>query len=520
MNFSSLLSQIKKDYSIQGIFYTSEFFEIDGEKKLYHFLKSLHRDRFEHDERIVIVQDCDDEYEYPDLPGKFISCLQQSAAKIDISNFFFLVVTANKKIDVELEQSRKLYSTDQLPIQHRLIQGKYHKKNKTSRDTFCVLPWMHLYIGPNGDMLPCCQGNQKFPIGNVNDSSIDSIIKSQQYNAIRSNMLKGVQVKECSRCWMLEDLGLPSARSEHNRRWKHLNIPTNKDGIIAQFTPAYLDIRLSNICNLKCRICSDYYSSAIAEENRQLYRKNIKVSNRSERRTTIEEILKYLPSGEKIYFAGGEPLLSVEHYEILNKLIECKNTDIEIVYNTNFSTLTFKKHDVLSLWQRFSKIKICASLDAMGNVAEYVRHGTVWQQIEENFQRVKRECAVDFTVTSTVGLMNAANLLDFQKNWHGRGLLHISKFSIVTMISPDFLTLQVLPSHHKEALSKKIIDHVKWCQENNALSLAEQWEHAVKYMFERDSSHLVEEFRKHTNILDKFRNESFKLTFPEYQDLI
>ena len=36
---------------------------------------------------------------------------------------------------------------------------------------------------------------------------------------------------------------------------------------------------------------------------------------------------------EKIYFAGGEPLLAAEHYEILNALISCGNTDLEITYN-------------------------------------------------------------------------------------------------------------------------------------------------------------------------------------------
>jgi hypothetical protein len=116
--------------------------------------------------------------------------------------------------------------------------------------------------------------------------------------------------------------------------------------------------------------------------------------------------------------------------------------------------------------------------------------------------------------------MNAKSLIEFQRHWHEQKILDISKFSITIMITPAFLTLRVLPYHHKQRLSKLMLDHINWCISKNAIGLATQWENAVKYMLDQDDSHHLEEFQKVTKNLDYHRQESFALVFPEYCDLL
>jgi radical SAM protein with 4Fe4S-binding SPASM domain len=479
----------------------------------------LHKSEFQPTERLVFVQDCADVYDYNDLPGKVITQLQKYASQIDISNFFIIVISGNEFINQELEQVRQLYSNDSCTIQSITVNDLKYQSIENTQDTFCVLPWMHLYVGPDGNVLPCCVADQKFPMGNIKKQSIESILKSNQFVALRENMLNNRRSKECNYCYAKEDVGSGSARKYHNQQW-HVSNPT---AVIEKFNPVYLDIRLNNICNLKCRMCSSYFSSAIlAEENKLFDVKNKKSILTPQQRTiALDEILEYACYAEKIYFAGGEPLLCKEHYDILQQLIDCKNTNLKITYNTNFTTLQYQNFNVLELWKKFSNITIGASLDAEGSVAEYVRHGTVWKDIENNLSMLKIHCPhVKFTVTSTVGFLNIESLIELQKRWHNNSILDLDNFSLSVMISPAHMTASVLPIHHKNRMEPMIFQHIAWCQQQGAESLANQWNDVLNYMWSQDDSHHLGEFKRLTNITDQNRKESFVKTFPEYSDLI
>ena len=523
--FQNAITNQQTLYDTVGPYYLSNFYQPNGEKHLHNFLTSVYQAKYHTNFRILIVQDCADQYDYADLPGRAICALQKYASQIDISNFFILVITGNKNISVELEQVQKLYSTDSFSMSSHVIEGTEYTVTHKTQDTFCVLPWMHLYVGTDGNVLPCCAADHQHPMGNIEEHSVDNIVKSSAFNQLRKNMLSGSRSKECSRCYAQEDAGLQSARLDHNSRWKNLTQDNlNKDGSIDKFDPVYLDIRLNNICNLKCRMCSGYFSSAIAQEEVALFGKTESMQSSlklQQRNLGLKEIIEFIPTAEKIYFAGGEPLLTAEHYKILDALIACGNTDLEITYNTNFTTLTYQGRSVLDLWTQFSNIKIGASLDAKGAVAEYVRHGTNWSIIESNLELVKSQCPhVDFTVTSTVGLLNVNSLIELQQRWHNTKKLDISKFFQTVMIGPDHLTVSALPLEHKQRLHQQIKDHMAWCNKNGAEILAEKWKNVLTYMWSQDNSHVMSEFKRLTNTIDQYRNESLADILPELKNLI
>jgi radical SAM protein with 4Fe4S-binding SPASM domain len=512
-------------YDTVGPYYLSNFYQPGGDKHLHDFLTSVYQDKYKNNFRILIVQDCLDKYDYADLPGLAICSLQKHASQLDISNFFILIITGNKNISAELAQVQKLYSTDTYAIQSYVVEGIDYTVRYKTQDTFCVLPWMHLYVGTDGNVLPCCVADHQHPIGNIEEQRVDSILKSPKFNQLRKNMLSGVRSKECGRCYVQEDLGLQSARQSHNNRWKNIKQDNlKKDGSIDKFDPVYLDIRLNNICNLKCRMCSGYFSSAIAQEEVVLFNKKESVQSSlklQQRNLGLKEILEYVPTIEKIYFAGGEPLLTAEHYEILDALIAQDNTNLEITYSTNFTTLNFQGRNVLDLWKQFSNIKIGASLDARDAVAEYVRHGTDWNAIESNLELVKSQCPhVNFTVASTVGLLNVDSLIRLQQDWHNSGTLDILKFSQSIIISPDHLTICALPLEHKHRLEQSINHHIVWCKENNADDLAKQWNDVLNYMWSKDNSHYMPEFKRLTQTMDQYRNESLATSIPELKNLL
>ena len=517
------LPNVYSMYNVVGTIHISTLFKPNGNKIMYKQLELLRKDKYDPTDRIVVVYDCADRYSYTDLPGDGLVCLQKYLTQLDITNCFVLIVSSNKNIANECKKVKELYSTDENSIECIYVDGITTPSAPVDvRDTFCVLPWMHLYIGPDGNVLPCCVADQKYPIDNIRNNSVDSILKSKSFDQLRKNMLSNQPSKECSYCYAKEDANFYSPRKMANKRWKHLtNLELNRNGTITKINPVYLDIRLNNICNLKCRMCSGYFSSSIAAEENKIF--NIKNNNlhNQERKTELVEIISYLPSAEKIYFAGGEPLITPEHYEILNALIKCNNTNLEIFYNTNFTKLNFRDISVTKLWSKFTNIKIGASLDAIGKVAEYIRAGTVWEEIEQNLARIKQEAPhVNFTVTSTVGFMNVTSLIELQRTWHDNQILDISKFSLSATISPDHMTICILPNHHKLCLDKLINEHIKWCSDNNAVLLASQWNNVLQYMWSADYSHHLTEFKRITNLLDGHRGESFVDVFPEFKDLI
>ena len=77
----------------------------------------------------------------------------------------------------------------------------------------------------------------------------------------------------------------------------------------------------------------------------------------------IEPLLEHV---EHIYFAGGEPLIMDEHYQVLDYFVKHQKFDVEISYNTNFSVMKFKGRDIMRIWDQFKNVRVGASLDASG----------------------------------------------------------------------------------------------------------------------------------------------------------
>ena len=398
---------------------------------------------------------------------------------------------------------------------------------KIPHDRFCVLPWISLEASPIGTVRPCCLADDELVDDSGNKFNLATAEFSQIQNSnsmrlLRQEFIDGKQPKTCRKCWREERAGRTSKRMHTLDRLKHM-LPDQT--WTADAKPLmFVDLKLGNICNLKCRMCSGYFSSAIAQEEKELFGSNVAVNSAlrlQQRKSSLTEILEYLPFAENIYFAGGEPLLAAEHYAILNALIACGNTELAISYNTNFTTLTYQNISVLDIWKHFSNINIGASLDAIGPVAEYVRHGTKWITIESNLELVKTRCPhINFTVTSTVGLLNVSSLIDLQKTWHIDKILDLSKFSLSVMISPEHLIVSTLPIEHKKRLDTLIKNHIAWCQNEGNNKLADQWLDVLNYMWSEDHSHHLAEFKRLTTLFDVHRKELLAEIIPDLKALI
>ncbi len=311
--------------------------------------------------------------------------------------------------------------------------------------SFCILPWVHLQLNPDGEVIPCCRNADDTSFGATRESSLPEIWNGEAVRKMRLEMLAGKVPSACADCVRRESWGERSLRHEMNERFAAFRPrveETLPDGTLPAGGPVYLGLRLSNLCNFKCRSCSAQWSSGIAQE-----RGDVRPTRAFELDgDAVKWLEPALGSLEQIYFAGGEPLLHDDHYRVLEFLLKAGRKDVELLYNTNLSKLSHKGWSATELWSRFRRVTIMASLDAVGERAETLRKGTRWSEIESCFAELRRSVPhAHFVVFPTVSAINAFHLPEAILRWAELGMINESKDLRVNLVTiPSHLSLRAL----------------------------------------------------------------------------
>jgi len=391
-----------------------------------------------------------------------------------------------------------------------------------------MLPWVHLHITPTGLTAPCCIATTESDpeIDNINGKTIQSAVNSDKMNTIRKNMLKGVLSKECTTCHVHEQQNVHSTRQVMNKdlsAYYDSTVPnTNSDGSLDDFKMHYFDIRFSNICNFKCRTCGPDYSSQWGIEKNKP--KVIHIDNGKGK--ILEEVIAQVPNIKIAYFAGGEPLITEEHYVILEEMIRTGAAkDIQLKYNTNASNLKYKDKDLLSLWKHFDKgVIVDASIDHYGTRAEYIRHGTNWATVEENIKLLRTLPHVSLRMNTVLSVFNVLTIGDFYEYLISNDLYNNKDmgYLVYNMISPAYLACHILPPEYKTISRDSIMRAISLLVTNKFnMSRIVQLRHAYTWSKTYDTwdTH-KDEFKSEINRLDALRNEDFRKTFPELAGLL
>ena len=332
------------------------------------------------------------------------------------------------------------------------------KQLLTDSKTFCMFPWMHLNVTPLGNVYPCCSSDYTEPFANVKDASLKDIFNNDKMKQLRLDMLAGKESSICTYCYKHEESSPFSFRKyslEHfGKDFDELVTPTSTDGSLPEFRMKYFDVRFSNICNMKCRTCGSEFSSQWAQEMKQHdnVETGYRVINHADNTgKLLDEIKSQVPHMELAYFAGGEPLITEEHYIILEEMIRTgRNSEITLRYNTNMSNLKYKKHNILDLWSRFKRVEISASIDHYGERAEYIRHGTDWGVVESNLKSIRDLDYIDYQYNTVLSVFNYVTLSDFFQYMMDKDLLRKKDMiSIYRALTPEYYASTILPTHLK-----------------------------------------------------------------------
>jgi sulfatase maturation enzyme AslB (radical SAM superfamily) len=235
--------------------------------------------------------------------------------------------------------------------------------------------------------------------------------------------------------------------------------------------------------------------------------------------TQLEPHLDYV---EQVYFAGGEPLLMEEHYNILEELLKRGRRDVRLIYNTNFTHTDLKGRSVFEYWKEFDSVAVGASLDGSGKSAEYIRKGTKWADVVQNREDMLRICPqVDFYISPTLSILNAWHLPDFHKEWVSAGLIRAQDLNVNILQDPLHYRIDIAPAEYKTRLQNRYRDHIdNWLQGTDLLQRATQgFESAIQFMMATDNTHLIDTFWRKTHELDSMRGEVWRDALPELKAL-
>jgi MoaA/NifB/PqqE/SkfB family radical SAM enzyme len=378
---------------------------------------------------------------------------------------------------------------------------------------------------PDSSVIPCCISPYDNIYGSGKNQNLDEIWNSDKFNELRLRMLSGEKNEGCARCYELESSGFRSMRLEMNEYFlKYLPLVnlTKEDGRLDEKKLKYIDIRFSNLCNFKCRGCGPALSSSWYEDHQTLhqYKSNSKKFQSIEINSPQfwKELQVHIPNADVIYFGGGEPLITKEHYDILTLLNNNSLYNIELRYNTNLSTLNYLNYDLTTLWSKFKKISISISIDEIENRAEYFRHGTNWRKIEENIYRlINHHQHIEIFINCTVSIMNVLRIPTIFEYVTSKKFIKSNHFRINLLLDPIELRCDVLPAEIKKLAIIRLKKFIfKYSNSELDLNfLLNEIKSIILFLENEDRSNLVAQFKKHTQTLDQIRNENFIENFPE-----
>lgn len=430
--------------------------------------------------------------------------------------------------------------------------------------TFCPLPFIHIATRPNGDVRLCCTANAsgagecdskeagivQIDGKNVNlrDYTLDQVWNSDFMRQTRLDFLDGKIPPSCTKCFNEESAGIVSKRQWETEVWKErINLNTVVDGMDVDgsmpLTIPYFDLRLGNMCQLSCVMCSPHDSSAWIKQWKLQYPKyNVIELKQDQHWDDRNRDYTWYQKGsfldnmrlqshfiKELYFAGGEPLLIPEHYKILEFMIESGNAkDCVIRYNSN--GLELPEH-LFELWNHFKQVKFNFSIDSVGERNDYIRYPSKWNDVVANLTRlddtpdnvtVNIACAVQalnvLTVSDLVKWKESKNFKKVNLPPYGAGLIGTHLVYL-----PSYLNVRVLPKHLKDRVKKNV---EYFCSRrradnefvNNPYGL-KRWIGLVQYMEAEDWSNKLPMLQDYIQVTDSTRGTNFASVFPELKDL-
>lgn len=256
-----------------------------------------------------------------------------------------------------------------------------------NRKNYCILPFVHTAIESNGDVKACCltppfKTDSGHPF-NLNQHHLNDVFESMDYKKFIASFLQDRRDSKCNTCWSSDDAGSISNRVKFTEWFSGSSMA--QQNYLLDRKLSFLEIKVGNICNLKCRICGPHNSSLAGREAYAIDGQQEDLDHIEKSKwINLDSIWNDLSHLQltSIHIMGGEPLLDRTHIKLLEELVtQGKSREISLWYNTNgtlYPTAFFE------IWKNFKSVLLSVSIDDIGPRFEYQRFPAKWSKVERN----------------------------------------------------------------------------------------------------------------------------------------
>jgi MoaA/NifB/PqqE/SkfB family radical SAM enzyme len=411
-------------------------------------------------------------------------------------------------------------------------------------------PFTGLATREDGAIQVCCRSH---PIGNIQDNTLEEIWNGDNMKRIRKQVLTGYRPPECEPCFRLEDQGVESLRQRHVKGtipeariklYPNATAAMNSDYTMPFEIPT-MELKLNNLCNLKCRMCHPGDSTSWNDwaEVKDFYKGegqvifNLVEEHNLEKKPLLDKfednpnwwnsLEKNLPYFRRVEFAGGEPLMDPQHYRILD-MLKPYGHQIEIKYATNGTTLGIKGgRNIHDYWPHFRSVAVNVSIDGIGAVYEYIRGNSDWEEVVHNIKEIQTIPNVSRIVGAVAVQVSNILILDKMIEYFLNELGIVFYTNMVNY--PNVLSAQVLPKNLKtiavnrlEAVKERV-PTFKYVKENPILLgiTLGQIDGVINFINANDRSELWIDCIDFNHRLDHSREQmSFAAITPEFLDYV
>jgi len=409
--------------------------------------------------------------------------------------------------------------------------------------TFCLHPFTGLATREDGAIKVCCRSQ---PIGWIQDETLESAWNNKNMLRVREQVLNNEIPAECVPCFDLEAQGVESLRQRHIRDSfpdARINLyPDALDKLNDDYTMPFefptIEIKINNLCNLKCRMCNPLDSTQWKdwEQVEQFYEEEGNYLVDAVRKLGLtrapyiglfedsvefwSNLEKLLPYFRRIEFAGGEPLMDPSHYRILDMLAPY-GENIEIKYATNGTVTGIKGgRTIHDYWPKFKNVVVNVSIDGLHDVYEYIRGNGKFEEVEENVKIFKSFPNVKYVVGACTvqagNVLQLPQIIDYFLNTMG------IVFYSHRVNYPNVLSAQCLPNTYKQKVVKELIKIKEDVKNYPIMSINDkllpitlrQIDDNINFILAKDLSHKWPQTVEFNRRLDKSRNQT------NFEDLI
>lgn len=403
---------------------------------------------------------------------------------------------------------------------------------------FCPAKWTELYLYLNHGNSNSCHHPipHRIPANLLGNPSV--LHNTPHKLNMQQLMMDGHKPQECHMCWHIEDLdeNAISDRIHKSQLWVD-DIPSLT--VDPEYVPKFIEIVFDHSCNLMCSYCDSGQSSTwenkilskkviLKTDYRKLYQK-LSIDPSVNNEEYVEAWMRWWPKIQnkvtQLRISGGEPLISKNCWKFIESINSAKHLTVSFNSNLTYNTNVLERLQQMS--SKFKFVHIGASLDAVGDIAEYARQNLSYDQFVENIEYWCRNspdnCSIN--LQSTVNIFNLWGFTDlFDLSISLKKLFPTKVLDVYSNIMrfPEFQSINVLPEELRFQQANLIN---KWLSENvNLLSDREKNYINKTIIYLRGTpeplkhlpiKHLQLDLKKFIEYYDKSSNKKFTDVYPD-----